>query len=84
MTEMGGLKAWLITNCADYSTVYLLLLSFVWIAVAGAQGQTLYQYIDKDGTVIITDSPPPGVKSRSGVAAYYAGRAKSSAGKGSQ
>ncbi len=44
-----------------FPTVYLLLLSFVWIAVAGeAQGQTLYQYIDKDGTVIITDSPPPG------------------------
>jgi molecular chaperone GrpE (heat shock protein) len=42
--------------------VSLLLLSFVWIAAAGeAQGQTLYEYIDKDGTVIITDSPPPGV-----------------------
>jgi hypothetical protein len=40
----------------------LLLLSFVWIVAAGeAQGQTLYEYIDKDGTVIITDSPPPGV-----------------------
>ncbi|MGA3207915.1 MAG: DUF4124 domain-containing protein [Syntrophales bacterium] len=40
----------------------LLLLSFIWIAAAGeAQGQTLYRYIDKDGTVIITDSPPPGV-----------------------
>ena len=39
-----------------------LLLSFVWIAAAGdAQGQTLYEYVDKDGTVIITDSPPPGV-----------------------
>lgn len=41
----------------------LLLLSFVWIVASGeARGQTLYQYIDKDGTVIITDSPPPGVK----------------------
>jgi hypothetical protein len=41
----------------------LLLLSLVWIASASeAQGQTLYEYIDKDGTVIITDSPPPGVK----------------------
>lgn len=42
--------------------VSLLLLSLVWIASSSqAQGQTLYQYIDKDGTVIITDSPPPGV-----------------------
>ena len=40
----------------------LTLLIFMWIAVAGeAQGQTLYEYVDKDGTVMITDSPPPGV-----------------------
>ena len=54
---------------ADYKLRGLLrvtfpaLLSFMWIAAAGeAQGQALYEYIDKDGTVIITDSPPPGVK----------------------
>jgi hypothetical protein len=42
--------------------VSLLLLVFVWIAAAGeAQGGTLYEYVDKDGTVVITDSPPPGV-----------------------
>jgi len=42
--------------------VSLLLLGFVWIAAAGeAQGGTLYEYVDKDGTVVITDSPPPGV-----------------------
>jgi hypothetical protein len=42
-----------------------MILSFVWIAVASeAQGQTLYEYIDKDGTVIITDSPPPGANIR--------------------
>ena len=41
--------------------VSLALLIFIWIATAGeAQGQALYEYIDKDGTVIITDSPPPG------------------------
>jgi hypothetical protein len=41
--------------------VSLALLIFIWIAAAGeAQGQALYEYIDKDGTVIITDSPPPG------------------------
>jgi hypothetical protein len=39
----------------------LVLLIFILIASAGeAQGQTLYEYIDKDGTVVITDSPPPG------------------------
>jgi len=42
--------------------VPLALLIFTWIAASGeAQGQALYEYIDKDGTVIITDSPPPGV-----------------------
>jgi len=45
--------------------VSLLLLSFVWISASGeAQGQKLYQYIDKDGTLIITDSPPPGANIR--------------------
>jgi len=41
----------------------LALLIFTWMAASGeAQGQALYEYIDKDGTVIITDSPPPGAK----------------------
>lgn len=41
----------------------LTLLVFIWIVAAGAaHGQMLYQYIDKDGTVIITDSPPPDAK----------------------
>jgi hypothetical protein len=40
----------------------LTLLIFIWIAGGGeAQGQTLYEYMDKDGTAIVTDSPPPGV-----------------------
>jgi hypothetical protein len=43
------------------SLMVSLLLSLVWIAAGEAQGQTLYEYIDKDGTVVITDSPPPGV-----------------------
>ena len=40
----------------------LTLLIFIWVAAAGeAQEKTLYEYTDRDGTVIITDSPPPGV-----------------------
>ena len=51
--------------CKLLPRVSLLLLSFVWIAASGeARGQTLYQYIDKDGTLIITDSPPPGANIR--------------------
>ncbi|MGC9976784.1 MAG: DUF4124 domain-containing protein [Syntrophales bacterium] len=43
----------------------LILLVFIWIAAAGeAQGQTLYKYTDKDGSIIITDSPPPGVNAK--------------------
>jgi type IV secretory pathway VirB10-like protein len=43
----------------------LILLVFIWIAAAGeAQGQTLYEYTDKDGSIIITDSPPPGVNAK--------------------
>ncbi|MGO9139624.1 MAG: DUF4124 domain-containing protein [Syntrophales bacterium] len=51
--------------CKLLPMVSLLLLSFVWIAsVSEVQGQTLYQYTDKDGTVIITDSPPPGANAK--------------------
>jgi len=39
-------------------------LAIVWIISSAGlvQGQTLYEYIDKDGSVVITDSPPPGAK----------------------
>jgi Domain of unknown function (DUF4124) len=39
----------------------ILLVFIIWIASGQAHGQTLYEYLDKDGTLIITDSPPPGV-----------------------
>jgi len=43
--------------------VFLTLVMVVWIAISGeAYGETLYEYIDKDGSVVITDNPPPGVK----------------------
>lgn len=40
------------------------LLGLVWIMSSAGlvHGQALYEYIDKDGSVVITDSPPPGVK----------------------
>lgn len=45
--------------------VSLALLIFIWMAATReAQGQGLYEYIDKDGTVIITDSPPPGANAK--------------------
>ena len=41
----------------------LVLAIFLWITVCGeAQGGTLYEYTDKNGAVVITDRPPPGVK----------------------
>ena len=47
------------------TAVTLVLTLVVWIAAPGeVQGQTLYQYIDKDGTSVLTDNPPPGVKAK--------------------
>jgi len=41
----------------------LVLILLVWIVASGvAHGQILYKYIDKDGTFVITDNPPPGFK----------------------
>jgi hypothetical protein len=46
-------------------TVPLILMMIIWITVPGcAQGGTLYKYTDKDGAVILTDNPPPGVKAK--------------------
>ena len=44
--------------------VFPAILAVVWVISSAGQvhGQTLYEYIDKDGSVVITDSPPPGVK----------------------
>jgi hypothetical protein len=45
--------------------MYLVLIMIAWIApTRDAQGGTLYQYIDKDGSVVLTDNPPPGVKAK--------------------
>ena len=45
--------------------VYLVLIMIAWIApTRDAQGGALYQYIDKDGSVVLTDNPPPGVKAK--------------------
>jgi len=42
--------------------VSLILVLSVWIAISGeVYGGTIYQYIDKDGSTVITDNPPEGV-----------------------
>ncbi len=46
-------------------TVPLMVMMILWMTVPGeAHGGTLYKYTDKDGSVIITDNPPPGVKAK--------------------
>jgi hypothetical protein len=41
----------------------LLLILLAWIVALGeARGAMLYKYIDEDGTVVITDTPPPEFK----------------------
>jgi len=45
--------------------VSFILVMAAWIAISGeAYGGTLYQYIDKDGSTVITDTPPEGVKAK--------------------
>lgn len=42
--------------------VSLVLVLSVWITISGeVYGGTIYQYIDKDGSTVITDNPPGGV-----------------------
>lgn len=41
----------------------LILMMITWMAVPGdVYSDTLYKYLDKDGSIIVTDNPPPGVK----------------------
>jgi hypothetical protein len=50
---------------AFITAVSMALIMVVWIASPGElQGQTLYRYIDKDGSSVLTDNPPPGVKAK--------------------
>ena len=43
--------------------VSLMLVMAAWITISGeVYGGTLYQYIDKDGSTVITDNPPAGVQ----------------------
>ncbi|HVO67199.1 MAG TPA: DUF4124 domain-containing protein [Syntrophales bacterium] len=43
--------------------VLFVILIFTWVITSGALCEgAMYKYIDKDGTVIITDSPPPDFK----------------------
>lgn len=43
----------------------LIFIMTTWMVVPGdAHGAVLYKYTDKDGSVVITDSPPPGVEAQ--------------------
>jgi len=43
----------------------LILMMIIWINVPGdAHGGALYKYTDKDGSIILTDNPPPGVEAK--------------------
>jgi hypothetical protein len=45
--------------------VSLILVMAAWITISGeVYGGTLYQYIDKDGSTVITDNPPEGVQAK--------------------
>ncbi len=47
------------------TAVSLIVLMAAWIAISEeAYGGTLYQYIDKDGSTVITDNPPEGVQAK--------------------
>ena len=44
------------------TSILLLLVLSAWISLSSeVYGGTIYQYIDKDGSTVITDSPPEGV-----------------------
>lgn len=40
--------------------IFAFLLLFVFCLAAAAEGQTLYEYKDKSGAIVITDKPPDG------------------------
>jgi hypothetical protein len=45
--------------------VSLILVLSAWIAISGeVYGGKIYQYIDKDGSTVITDNPPEGVSAQ--------------------
>lgn len=43
-------------------TLGLITAAFVWVSGSQADAQTIYQYMDKGGAVVLTDKPPKGVK----------------------
>jgi hypothetical protein len=44
------------------TSILLLLVLSAWISLSSeVYGGTIYQYIDKDGSTVITDNPPEGV-----------------------
>jgi len=49
--------------CTPIRIIFIIMLYFLWISCPGELcGKTLYEYVDKDGTAVITDIQPPGGK----------------------
>jgi len=47
------------------SVILMLLVLSVWISLTSeVYGGTVYEYIDKDGSTVITDNPPEGVSAK--------------------
>ncbi|HTZ40443.1 MAG TPA: DUF4124 domain-containing protein [Syntrophales bacterium] len=55
-------------------TLGLITAAFAWVFGSEAEAQTIYQYTDKGGTVVLTDRPPAGVKAQALVTAEPAPR----------
>ena len=48
-----------------FMTAVFSVMMITGVAFSGSvQAGTIYEYTDRDGSVILTDSPPPGVKAR--------------------
>ena len=48
-----------------FIAIFTCMMLVIFISLAGSlQAGTLYKYIDKDGSEVLTDSPPPGVKAK--------------------
>ena len=48
-----------------FLSILVCMMLFICLSLTGSlQAGALYKYIDKDGSEVLTDSPPPGVKAK--------------------